>query len=138
MSSKIGCGISMSSSSNEGSPCRSSVGSNRDLVSSNSSMEVFALEGGGFSSSVGNCLVSMENSGFPLSASFFYWNFLGFSLLFRGKYPNLVSCSARAGVGFTVILRSGGGLNCCLVLQRKVGSLFPGIGISGWSNLRFF
>ena len=72
MSSKIGGGTTMSSSPKERSPCRSSVGSNRDLVSSNSSMEVSVSEGGGLLSPAGNRLVSMGNSGFPLSARFFY------------------------------------------------------------------
>ena len=69
-SSKIGGGRVKSSSSNERSLRRSSLGSNQDLVSSNSSIEVSVSEGGGFSSSTGNCLVSTGNSGFPLSARF--------------------------------------------------------------------
>ena len=79
-------------------------------MSSKSSIEVSASEGSVFSSLAGNCLVSIGNSGFPLSARFFYRNFRGYFLFFNSKYPDLVSLSANAGVGFTVILSSGGGL----------------------------
>ena len=46
--------------------CQSSDGSKWDLVSSKSSIEVSVSEGSVCSSSAGNCVVSIGNSGFPL------------------------------------------------------------------------
>ena len=109
-SSNRGCGMMTPSSPDEESACWSSNESKWDLVSSKSSIEVSVSEGSVFSSSAGNWLVSIGNSGFPLWARFFYRDLRGYFLFFNGKYPDLASLSANAGVGFTINLSSGGGL----------------------------
>ena len=65
-SSNRGCGIMTSSSPDEELVRCLSDGSKWDLVSSKSSIEVSASKGSVFSSSAGNSLVSIGNSGFPL------------------------------------------------------------------------
>ena len=132
-SSNRGCGMMTSSSPDEESEHWSSDGSKWDLVSSKSSIEVSASEGSVFSSSAGNCLVSMGNLGFPRWARFFYRDFRGYFLFFNGKYPDLASLSANAGVGFTVNLSSGGGLYYRRVFLCTGCSRFVGRGVGGLS-----